>query len=62
MFFALIADIMLTCADRCTDADMHEEFRGMLGLPIGTLHGLLGFSDRLLKCVRRVQLVNPPLP
>ena len=43
VFFALIADIMLTCAGRCNDADMHEESRGMLGVPIGTLHGLLGF-------------------
>ena len=27
MFFALIADIMLTCAGRCNDADIYVELR-----------------------------------
>ena len=66
MILAMIADIMLTCADRCNDVvmheDMHEEFHGMLGVPIGTLFGLPGSSNRLVNCVREAQLLNVRLP
>ena len=66
MFLALIADIMLACADRRNDVimheDMHEEFHGMLEVPIGTPYGLPGSSNRLVKCVREAQLLNVRLP
>ena len=46
MFSFLIVDIMLTCAGCCNVADIYLEFRAMLGVPIGALHGYRGFSDR----------------